>query len=454
MANTKIQIKRSTGTATPTNGSLSAAEPAYSYSSEKLFLGTSDGTGVVEIGGKYWVDIANDALRIAQTSYTHANTLASSAYAEIIHEQANTARTHANAAYATANAGYTSSNAGYTTANSAYGTANGAYTNSNSAYDTANAGYTTANASYINSNSAYDTANAGYTVANAAFGVANNALPLAGGTVTGDLVVQGNVTFSGTTTYANTQTLLIGDNILTLNADLPDTVAPSEDAGFEINRGNASNVALLWDEGTDKWIFTNNGTSYLNIASNTDVETVGVSANTYAVSVGASANAWANTIGAASNTWANTVGTAGNNYTTSVGAAANAYTVSVGASGNAYTNTVGTAANSYSDSVGAAANTNAANATYLTTGTVPSGRISGSYTGITGVGTLTAGVWNASTVTVPYGGTGITSATTNGIIFGNGTSAFQVTSAGTDGQVLQANASGVPSFGHLDGGVF
>jgi hypothetical protein len=42
------------------------------------------------------------------------------------------------------------------------------------------------------------------------------------------------------------------------------------------------------------------------------------------------------------------------------------------------------------------------NADDLTSGTVASGRISGSYTGITGVGTLTSGAWNASAISDTY----------------------------------------------------
>jgi hypothetical protein len=44
----------------------------------------------------------------------------------------------------------------------------------------------------------------------------------------------------------------------------------------------------------------------------------------------------------------------------------------------------------------------ALNASVLSAGTVPSARISGGYTGITQVGTLTAGVWNATAITDTY----------------------------------------------------
>ena len=68
MANTVIQIKRSTVTTAPTAGSLSAAEPAYSYLSDKLFIGSSDGSQVVEIGGRYYVNTAIQAYNTANSA--------------------------------------------------------------------------------------------------------------------------------------------------------------------------------------------------------------------------------------------------------------------------------------------------------------------------------------------------------------------------------------------------
>ena len=60
----------------------------------------------------------------------------------------------------------------------------------------------------------------------------------------------------------------------------------------------------------------------------------------------------------------------------------------------------------------------------------------------------------ATALAVGSGGTGATTFTTKGVLYGNGTSALQVTSAGTYGHVLQADASGVPVFATLDGGTF
>lgn len=67
----------------------------------------------------------------------------------------------------------------------------------------------------------------------------------------------------------------------------------------------------------------------------------------------------------------------------------------------------------------------------------------------------------AGTLVVGNGGTGATSFTSNGIIYGNSTSALQVTAAGTwdatnsIGQILSVDASGVPTWTNtIDGGTF
>lgn len=57
----------------------------------------------------------------------------------------------------------------------------------------------------------------------------------------------------------------------------------------------------------------------------------------------------------------------------------------------------------------------------------------------------------SGTWTVPNGGTGTNSFTTNGVLYGNGTSAVQSTTAGTSGQIILANASGIPTFTTVSG---
>jgi hypothetical protein len=75
------------------------------------------------------------------------------------------------------------------------------------------------------------------------------------------------------------------------------------------------------------------------------------------------------------------------------------------------------------------------------------GNVTGNITGGT-VSGLTADI------AVTDGGTGAGSFTSNGILYGNGTGALQVTAAGTDGQILVSN-SGTPEFtSTLDGGSY
>lgn len=71
-------------------------------------------------------------------------------------------------------------------------------------------------------------------------------------------------------------------------------------------------------------------------------------------------------------------------------------------------------------------------------------------------GSLTGGTVSglSSEIGVADGGTGAGTFTSNGILFGNGTGALQVTAAGTDGQILISN-NGTPEFSSsIDGGSF
>ena len=95
----------------------------------------------------------------------------------------------------------------------------------------------------------------------------------------------------------------------------------------------------------------------------------------------------------------------------------------------------------------------AINGNQITSGTVGSAYITGSYTGITGVGTLTAGTWTADAVQALYGGTGLTSYTAGDLIYASGTSALSKLGLGTQGQVLVAGAS-APTWSGISGGTF
>ena len=74
-----------------------------------------------------------------------------------------------------------------------------------------------------------------------------------GGTITGDITVAGTVTVSGDLVTQSSNDVNIGDSIITLNAQLAASAAPSIDAGFEINRGTEAQSYILFREGPDTW---------------------------------------------------------------------------------------------------------------------------------------------------------------------------------------------------------
>ena len=110
-----------------------------------------------------------------------------------------------------------------------------------------------------------------------------------------DMIIRGNLTIIGGQTYANSQTLLVRDNIITLNAAINQSGIPTMDAGIEIDRGSEQNVAIMWKESQSVWQFTNDGVNYETLG--------GGSAGSYANSAFIKANAAFNAANNASDTW-------------------------------------------------------------------------------------------------------------------------------------------------------
>lgn len=80
-------------------------------------------------------------------------------------------------------------------------------------------------------------------------------------TIGGNLVVTGDLTVSGSTTYLNTATLNVEDNKILLNSNVTGT--PSVDAGIEVERGDAANAEFFWDESEGRWTASNGSASYV-----------------------------------------------------------------------------------------------------------------------------------------------------------------------------------------------
>lgn len=94
-------------------------------------------------------------------------------------------------------------------------------------------------------------------------------------TVGGNTVLNGNLTVNGTTTTIDTQNLNVEDSIITLNYG--QTGTPALDGGIEIERGDSSNVTLKWNETSDVWQATTDGTTYKKILLSGDATASDVS---------------------------------------------------------------------------------------------------------------------------------------------------------------------------------
>ena len=83
----------------------------------------------------------------------------------------------------------------------------------------------------------------------------------------GNVTFAGDVTISGSQTTKNSEVVLIEDNIITLNSN--ETGSASEDSGIEVERGTSTNVKFQFKESTDRWQFTNDGSTYFSLPTST-----------------------------------------------------------------------------------------------------------------------------------------------------------------------------------------
>jgi hypothetical protein len=289
------------------------------------------------------------------------------------------------------------------------------------------------------------------------------------------------LTTSGTRTYANTTNVQLGDNIITLNAEIPSGLAPTENAGFEVNRGSSANVSLVWNEANDNWTATNDGsyfyvladaavdaTQNASITSVTNTATAAFLAANSAATLSAATDATQNTnITNAQNTAdaaflaANTAATLSaatdatqNNSITAAFLAANSAATLSAATDETQNNSIAAAfaqANTDFTNISISSADHGSASAVAAFRVAANGRIVSANSTSIAIDTaaITSGILG-----VARGGTGAGTHTNNGVLLGQGTSAVTTASSSTEGHVLTINSSGVPAFAHLQGGTF
>jgi hypothetical protein len=97
-------------------------------------------------------------------------------------------------------------------------------------------------------------------------------------TIAGNLTISGNLDVQGSINSISTTEVNIVDNKVVLNTNVDG--APIADAGLKVNRGTSADVEILWNESSDQWTLTNDGTNYHEITRKYK-QTLSTSATSY-----------------------------------------------------------------------------------------------------------------------------------------------------------------------------
>lgn len=71
-------------------------------------------------------------------------------------------------------------------------------------------------------------------------------------------------TSSNLTSGLATKADIAGTSSTVFKMNQAHTGAPTSDVTFEVERGDGTNVAVMWDEATEKWKYTNDGATWIN----------------------------------------------------------------------------------------------------------------------------------------------------------------------------------------------
>jgi len=465
MANTLIQLKHSVVTDIPP--SLNTAEPAYSYTSNTLFIGLEG--AVINIGGQFYTSqidsatdaatggtlVRRDATGNASFNYITANILGSIEGVAAEATKLETARffNFSGDVDSTSVSFDGTANADFTLELTNTGVTSGTYggstnipvitvdedgritsaSNTSISTDLNIAADTGSNVISLATDTLSFVGGDGITTTigptdNVEFAVDNTVIRTTGNqTITGDFTLNGNLIVQGNTTTYNVETFTVNDPIILLANNNTDNVVDIGFVAHYVENAETKHTGLVRNVASNTWyLFENYGPHIqddhiLNIADPTLV-----TSNLVTNIIGGRVYDLASAIEVADGGTGQTSFTAGSiiigNGTGGLLELAN--TTSAGTYGNAAYVPVVTVDN------------------YGRVSSVTVEEIKISMDDLDGI------------LPVVNGGTGANTFTTNGVLLGQGTSAITTASSSTEGHVLTINASGVPEFSMLSGGTF
>lgn len=88
--------------------------------------------------------------------------------------------------------------------------------------------------------------------------------------IDGNASIGGDLTVTGTVISTQSERIDLEDSVILLNSNATGSAADTADAGLTVERGSDTNVSLLWDEGTNRWTFSNDGSTFYNIPISTE----------------------------------------------------------------------------------------------------------------------------------------------------------------------------------------
>jgi plastocyanin len=215
---------------------------------------------------------ANSAALYANGAFTLANAAFTSSNGTIAWTTANSAASYANSGFSTANSAGLYANASFLAANTPNYTSNSAASYANSAFLAANISSSVANSAFLAANTPSNVANSAALYANGAFVRANNSLNAnAGGTVSGDVIITGNLTIQGTSFTANAGILTSNDTMFILG--IGNYTADVLDLGFaaHYNAGTNAHSGLIRDSTTKEWYLFKDYTPEIGANNNINI---------------------------------------------------------------------------------------------------------------------------------------------------------------------------------------